>query len=162
MSTQKFAAIVDIECARARAFLDKAENARTALLPILQAVQSEFGYIDKDVLPMIAEELNISQAEVRGVVSFYHDFRLERPGRHVLRLCRAEACQSMGCESLVEHLKERHALAPGDTLPDASLTFENVYCLGNCALAPAGTIDGKLAGRVNKAWIDQIILGTRR
>ncbi len=162
MNSEETIAIIQSECERARAFLDQKGNPRTALLPILQAIQSQFGYIDKDALPLIAQELNISQAEVRGVVSFYHDFRLEPEGQHVLKLCRAEACQSMGCESLATHMQERHGLLPGQTLPDSSLTFENVYCLGNCALAPAAMLDGKLVGRVNKEWIDQLISGVRR
>src|SRR6476646_1530813 len=105
-----------------------------AMLPILHALQEEFGYIDREAIPLVAEALNVSRAEVHGVVSFYHDFRTQPAGRHVFKLCRAEACQSMGCEALVEHLAAEHGISMGETTPDGRLTVEAVYCLGNCAL----------------------------
>jgi formate dehydrogenase subunit gamma len=161
MKTDNIIAIIERERSNARAFLGPGENASTVLLPVLHALQKEYGFVDKAALPLIAEELNISQAELRGVISFYHDFRLEPAGRHMLKLCRAEACQSMGCEELARHIQQRYALAAGDTLPDGSLTFENVYCLGNCALAPAAMLDDDLIGRIDEKRIDAIIASAR-
>ena len=97
-----------------------------AMLPILHELQDAFGYVDTRAVPLIAEALNVSKAEVHGVISFYHDFRSVPAGKHVLKLCRAEACQSMGCETLVAHLATTHHLAPGDTSRDGSLTVETV------------------------------------
>jgi formate dehydrogenase subunit gamma len=130
-----------------------------AMLPILHALQEEFGYIDPAVVPALAEALNLSRAEVHGVIGFYHDFRTAPAGRHVLRLCRAEACQSMGAEALIEHLRRRHDLALGSTTPSGSLTVDAVYCLGNCALSPAAMLDGALLGRVDAAKLDRIVEG---
>jgi formate dehydrogenase subunit gamma len=161
MDTKRIHSIIGEEIAKTRGFLGAGEASSTALLPILHALQAEFGYIGAQTLPLIAEELNISQAEVRGVVSFYHDFRLEPAGRHTLKICRAEACQSLGCEHMVAHLRERHAIGPGQTLPDGSVTLENVYCLGNCALGPAAMLDGDLIGRVDEKRLDAIMTGAR-
>jgi formate dehydrogenase subunit gamma len=128
-----------------------------ALLPILHALQEEFGYVDKAAIPLIAEALNLSRAEVHGVISFYHDFRQEPPGRHVLRMCRAESCQSMGCEKMIEHVEDRLKAKIGQTTEDRSFTLEAVYCLGNCALSPAVMLDGKLFGRVSPDVADFLI-----
>lgn len=128
-----------------------------ALLPILHALQDEFGYIDKAAVPLIADALNLSAAEVHGVISFYHDFRTRPPGRHVLQICRAEACQSMGCRTLVDHVRDRFQVALGEATPDQSLTVEAVYCLGNCACAPAVMLDGDLHGRVSTKVLDRLI-----
>lgn len=136
--------------------------AQGALLPLLHAVQHEFGYIVPEAIGVIADELNISQAEVRGVVSFYHDFRLEPPGRHTLKICRAEACQALGSERLATHLASQHKLQAGQTQADGSLTFENVYCLGNCGLGPAAMLDDRLIGRLDEARLDMIVAGARR
>ena len=108
-----------------------------ALLPILHAVQETFGYIDRRAVPVIAEVLNLTRAEVHGVVTFYHDFRQAPAGRHVLRLCRAEACQSSGGEALVERAEAALGVACGETTADGQVTLEAVYCLGLCALAPS-------------------------
>jgi formate dehydrogenase subunit gamma len=120
-----------------------------ALLPILHAVQERFGFIDDAAVPVIAEALNLSRAEVHGVITFYHDFRRAPGGRHVLKLCRAEACQSMGCDELADMLCRRHGIALGGTSADGELTLAAVYCLGNCALAPAALLDGKVHGRLD-------------
>jgi formate dehydrogenase subunit gamma len=128
-----------------------------ALLPILHALQDEFGYIDKSAIAPVAEALNISHAEVHGVVSFYHDFRRTPPGRHILRMCRAEACQSMGCESMIRHVEDRLGVNLGETSEDGNFTVEPVYCLGNCALSPAVMLDGKLYGRVSTEIADFLI-----
>jgi formate dehydrogenase subunit gamma len=98
---------------------------------------------------------------VHGVVTFYHDFRTQPAGRHVLKLCRAEACQSMGCEALVEHLAAEHGISMGETTPDGRLTVEAVYCLGNCALSPAALMDGDLIGRVDCAVLDSLVHETK-
>ena len=120
-----------------------------ALLPILHDIQDRLGAVPPDLLPMIAEELCLSRAEVHGVVSFYHDFRASPPGRHVLKLCQAEACQSMGVKALTAELEQRLGLPLGETLEDGSLSFEAVYCLGNCACAPRAMLNGELHGRVD-------------
>jgi len=133
-----------------------------ALLPILHALQEDFGYIDDAAIPLIADALNISHAEVHGVISFYHDFRRAPSGRHVLRVCRAEACQSMGCEGLVKHLEKRLGVRLGETTADGALTVEQVFCLGNCALSPAVMLDGKPYGRVSPEVADFLVDDARR
>lgn len=120
-----------------------------ALLPILHALQDEFGYVDEAAVPLIADALNLSKAEVHGVISFYHDFRTSKPGRHCLHVCRAEACQSMGCEQLIEGLEKKLGVRIGNTTADRSVTLLAVYCLGNCALSPAAMLDGKPYGRLS-------------
>ena len=120
-----------------------------ALLPILHDIQDRLGAVPSELLPLIAEDLCLSRAEVHGVVSFYHDFRATPPGRRVLKLCQAEACQSMGVKALTAKLQEKLGLQLGETHEDGSLTFEAVYCLGNCACAPAAMLDGELHGRVD-------------
>jgi len=132
-----------------RRIIDELKHLPGALLPILHAVQEHYGFIDDAAVPVIAEALNLSRAEVHGVVTFYHDFRRAPAGSHVLKLCRAEACQSMGCEELADGLRRRHAIAFGETSTDGKLTLEAVYCLGNCALAPAAMLDGKVHGRLD-------------
>ena len=138
------------------------EHLPGALLPILHALQEEFGYIDDAAIPLIASALNISKAEVYGVIGFYHDFRRTPPGRHVLKLCRAEACQSMGCEKVIRHVEKRLGVKLGDTTPDSSLTVEQVFCLGNCALSPAAMFDGEPYGRVSSEVTDFLIDSARR
>jgi formate dehydrogenase subunit gamma len=133
-----------------------------ALLPILHSLQEEFGYVDKAAVPLIAEALNLSQADVHGVITFYHDFRHHAPGRHVLKLCRAEACQSMGCEKTIEHVEKRLGVKLGGTTEDESFTVEAVYCLGNCSLSPAAMLDGKPYGRVTPQVADFLVDEARR
>jgi formate dehydrogenase subunit gamma len=128
-----------------------------ALLPILHALHDEFGYIDTAAIPLVAKALNITKAEVCGVISFYHDFRTSPPGRHILRICRAEACQAMGCDSLVGHVESRLGAKLGETTRDGGFTLEPVYCLGNCALSPSVMLDGKLYGRVSIKRADALI-----
>jgi formate dehydrogenase subunit gamma len=128
-----------------------------AMLPILHALQDRFGHLDERAVPLVADALNLSRAEVHGVISFYHDFRRTPPGRHVLRVCRAEACQSMGGEALIEHITRRLDIELGETLPTRSLTVEAVYCLGNCACSPAVMMDGRLYGRVDAGKVDRLI-----
>jgi len=133
-----------------------------AVLPILHALQECFGYIDKAAIPLVAEALNVSKAEVHGVVSFYHDFRGAPVGGDVLKLCRAEACQSMGCEDLVAHLAAEHGVEPDKSRPGAPLHVDTVYCLGNCALSPAALLNGDPIGRLDRATIDAIVRDASR
>jgi len=128
-----------------------------ALLPILHAIQDKLGFIPPDATARIARGLNLSHAEVSGVISFYHDFRSAPPGRHVVKLCRAEACQSMGSRALEASLKARLGIDFGETTRDGAITLEPVYCLGNCALSPALMIDGQLRGRVTAQWLGALV-----
>ena len=127
------------------------------LLPILHALQETFGHVPREAVPMVAEALNLSRAEVHGVVTFYHDYRAEPAGRHVIKLCRAEACQSMGCESLVEHAEQKLHVACGETTADGRVTLEPVYCLGLCATAPSALVDGRVVGRLTAQKLDAIL-----
>jgi formate dehydrogenase subunit gamma len=147
---------------RALSRIRELENLPGALLPILHALQEEFGYVDHEAVPLVAEALNLSKAEVHGVLSFYHDFRHSPPGRHILRICRAEACQSMGCEKLAAHVERRLGVKAGETTADRSFTVESVYCLGNCALSPSVMLDGKPYGRVSPQVADVLIDNARR
>jgi formate dehydrogenase subunit gamma len=133
-----------------------------ALLPILHAVQEEFGYIHREAEPLIADILNLSRAEVHGVVTFYRDFRRAPPGRHVLKLCRAEACQSMGGEKLATSVEARAGIPFGGTTADGRLTLESVYCLGLCALAPSAMLNEPVVGRLNQGKLDAHLLETER
>ncbi len=119
------------------------------MLPILHAIQGEFGFISDAAMRLVAERLNVTRAEVYGVVSFYHDFRTELPGRHVLKICRAEACQSMGSERQAGELLARLGVEWGGTTPDGRLSVEPVYCLGLCACAPSAMLDGAVHGRLD-------------
>ena len=147
---------------RALSRIREFEHLPGALLPILHALQEEFGYIDEAAIPLVADALNISKAEVHGVISFYHDFRTVPPGRHLLRICRAEACQSMGCETVVRHVESRLGVKTGETGEDRDFTLEAVYCLGNCALSPSAMLDGRLYGRVSPQVADFLIDNARR
>lgn len=133
-----------------------------ALLPVLHAIQDALGFIPPGAVPRIAHALNLSQAEVHGVITFYHDFRSSPPGRHVLKLCRAEACQAMGSEALAARLTRQLGIAWKETTPDGALTIEPVYCLGNCALSPAVLLDGKLRGRITAEVLDGIVDACKR
>ncbi len=131
------------------------------LLPILHAVQAEFGHVPQDVLPMIAKSLNLSRAEVHGVVSFYHDFREEPAGKHVVKLCRAEACQAMGADRVAAHAQAVLGVDWHGTTADGAVTLEPIFCLGLCACAPAAMVDGKIVGRVDEARLDALLAGVR-
>lgn len=130
-----------------------------ATLPILHALQEAFGCVPEDAEPLIAEALNLTRAEVHGVVSFYRDFRRAPPGRHTLKLCRAEACQAMGGEALAKKVRARCANR-GDTTPDG-VTVEDVYCLGLCACAPAALADGRPLGRLDETRLDALLESLR-
>ncbi|HEV2198325.1 MAG TPA: formate dehydrogenase subunit gamma [Bryobacteraceae bacterium] len=147
---------------RALVRIRELEHLPGALLPILHALQDEFGYVDKAAVPLVAGALNLSHAEVHGVMTFYHDFRHALPGRHVLKLCRAEACQSMACDKTIQHVENRLGIRLGQTTDDESFTVEPVYCLGLCALSPAAMLDGKPYGRVSPQVADFLIDSARR
>jgi formate dehydrogenase subunit gamma len=149
LSSAQQAAIVDA-CARLRALPG-------ALLPILHAIQHALGYVPAEAVPMVAKELNLSIAEVHGVVSFYHYFRQHPPGRHTLHLCRAEACQALGAQALEAHAKSALGIDFHGTTADGAITLEPVYCLGNCALGPSAMVDERLQGRVTAARLDALI-----
>ncbi|SNB73872.1 formate dehydrogenase gamma subunit [Arboricoccus pini] len=127
------------------------------LMPILHAINDRLGYVDQRALPLIAQELNLSRAEVHGVFTFYHDFRKAPAGRHVIKVCVAEACQSMGSDRLVDHLRAAFGIGLGETTPDGRITVEPIYCLGNCALSPSAMMDGKLYGRVEGTRADRLV-----
>jgi len=150
------------DAARASARIHELEKLPGALLPILHALQEEFGYVDRAAIPLIADALNLSEAEVHGVISFYHDFHTEPRGRHVLKMCRAEACQAMGCENVISHVENRLGVKLGGTTPDGTLSLEPVYCLGNCALSPSVMLDGKPYGRASSDIVDFLVDSVRR
>jgi formate dehydrogenase subunit gamma len=131
------------------------------LLPILHGLQEEFGYVPQESLPVIAEALNISRAEVHGVVSFYHDYRAHPAGRHVLKLCRAEACQSMGGDAIAARIQQLLGIGFHETAKDGSVTLEPVYCLGLCACAPSAMLDGEVIGRLDAEKLDEIVEAVR-
>lgn len=128
-----------------------------ALMLVLHEVQKQFGYISRESVPIIARGLNLSRAEVHGVITFYHDFHTRPRGRRIIRVCRAESCQAMGGEALAAHAVRRLGIEFGADTPDGEYTLEPVYCLGNCACSPAMMVDGELHGRVNPERFDSII-----
>lgn len=134
---------------------------RGRLMPILHELQDTFGCIDERAVEVVAAGLNLSRAEVFGVVTFYNDFRTEPAGASVVHVCRGEACQSMGAESLARHAREHLGVELGGTTPDGALTLEQVFCLGNCALSPAVMVDGRLVGRVDEARFDELVEAAR-
>jgi formate dehydrogenase subunit gamma len=133
-----------------------------ATLVILHALQEAFGYVPEPALPMVAAALNLSRAEVYGVFTFYHDFRKEPAARHVLKLCRAEACQAAGGDALVARAQAKLGIGIGDTTTDSRVTLEPIYCLGLCATAPSAMLDGRLVGRLDAARIDALIAEAQR
>lgn len=130
-----------------------------ALLQILHDIQNELRHVPPDAVPVIANVLNLSRAEVHGVVTFYHDFKSTPLGRHVVRICRAESCQAVGSDLLAARARAQLRVGDHGTTSDGSVTFEPVYCLGNCALSPAMTIDGEIYGRVTPQRLEHL-LGT--
>lgn len=132
-------------------------NRPDELLEILHALQHNLGYVPESTLPVIANALNLSRAEVHGVVSFYHDFKREPQGRYTIKICRAEACQAMGTDKLCDHAEKKLGAEFGGTSKDGKYTVEAVYCLGNCALSPAVMIGDDLYGRVDPKRFDEIV-----
>lgn len=142
--------------ARAIGIIDQFKDKEGPLLPILHELQGEFGYVPQETLPLIAHALNISRAEVHGVFSFYHDYRDHPAGRHVLKLCCAEACQSMGGDALADRARQLLGVDWHGTTADGAVTLEPVYCLGLCACAPAAMLDGNVIGRLDAEQLDEI------
>ncbi|GLS31423.1 formate dehydrogenase subunit gamma [Mesorhizobium albiziae] len=147
---------------RTMSIIDDLKGLEGPLLPILHEIQEEFGFVPKEALPVIAEALNISNAEVHGVVTFYHDYRNHPAGRHVLKVCRAEACQSMGGDAIAAQIQQRLGIGFHETAKDNSVTLEPVYCLGLCACSPSAMLDGEVIGRLDADKIDEIVEEIRR
>ena len=147
--------------AEQQAVVDRAITAHQhrpgALLPLLHTIQDGLGFVPPPSVPSIARALNLSRAEIQGVISFYHDFRSHPVGKHLLRVCRAEACQSMGADQLAEAVQRELGIRFGDTSADGEVTLEPVYCLGNCACAPAVMLDGQVHGRVSASRVKALL-----
>ena len=143
--------------ARTAAIIAEHQGLEGPLLPILHGIQDEFGFVPQDALPVISDALNISNAEVHGVVTFYHDYRRAPAGRHVVKLCRAEACQAAGGDRIAERAESRLGVKLGETTADRRVTIEPIYCLGLCATAPAIQIDDRMVGRVDQDKLDRIL-----
>lgn len=128
-----------------------------ALLPVLHTIQERLGFIPRDAVAMIASAMSLSRAEIHGVISFYHDFRYEPTGEHLIHLCRAEACQAMGARELERHARARLGIDFGETTPDGLFTLEPVYCLGNCACSPSIRINDDIHARVSAERFDALV-----
>jgi formate dehydrogenase subunit gamma len=142
--------------ARAREIIDAHLSLEGPALPILHALHDEFGCVPEAATPILADALNVSRAEMHGVITFYHDFNREPHGRHTLKICRAESCQSMGAETMARDFLARLKLDWGQTTPDGALTVEPVYCLGLCSHSPSAMYDGEPIGRVDSATLDEL------
>lgn len=140
-----------------QAEVDALKHKPGALLPILHALQDRIGFIPEAAVPIIADALHQTRAEVHGVISFYHHFRTTPPGRHVVQICRAEACQSVGARQLEAHAKARLGVDYHQTTPDREITLEAVYCLGNCACGPSIRVDDSIHGRVTPDAFDELM-----
>ena len=149
------------EATAAREIALRYGNRPDALLEILHDLQEHLGFIPEAALPALAKALNLSRAEVHGVVTFYHDYRREPAGRHVIKVCRAEACQSMGANELVAMIERFLKVKLGQTTADGAITLEAAYCLGNCALSPAVMVDDRLVGRVDAKKFETIVAECR-
>lgn len=143
--------------ARILAAVERHRHRDGPLIEVLHEVQADFGCIPSGAVPVIARALNLSRAEVHGVVSFYHHFRTKAPGRHVLQICRAESCQAAGGRAVESHAQKRLGVGFGQTTPDGRLTLEAVYCLGLCACSPAAMLDDEVHGRVTPERLDALI-----
>lgn len=146
---------------RTAAIIQELKGLEGPLLPILHGIQEEFGHVPQASLPVIAEALNISNAEVHGVVTFYHDYRSHPAGRHVLKVCQAEACQSMGSDAVAAKLKQLLGIGFHETTRDGLVTLEPVYCLGLCACAPSAMLDGEVIGRLDDEKLEEIVAEMR-
>lgn len=147
---------------RALSIIHDLKHLEGPMLPILHAIQHEFGFVPEEVKPVLARELNLSRAEVHGVVTFYHDFRDAPAGRHVLKICRAEACQAMGAERVVDQARQLLGIDFHQTTLDGAVTLEPVFCLGLCACAPAAMLDSEVYGRVDEHCLTEIVAEARR
>lgn len=143
--------------ARARQIIETYRTVEGPALVILHALQREFGFIPDQAVVLVADALNLTRAEVHGIVTFYHDFRREPAGRHVLKLCRAEACQARGGEHLAAHGQSRLGVSWGETTADGEVTLEPVFCLGLCASGPAALLDGRPLARLDARRLDRLL-----
>lgn len=143
--------------AEARRIMAALQGLDGALMPILHALQERFGYVDDAAVPDLAELLNLSRAEIHGVITFYHDFRREPPARHALHLCRAEACQAVGARALEAHVKGKLGIDYHSQTPDGRWSLGGIYCLGNCACGPSALIDGDVHGRLTPERLDALM-----
>lgn len=141
-----------------RGVLETLRDKRGALLPILHGIQNELGFIPDETVPIIARALNLTRAEVHGVVSFYHDFRQKKSGRRTVRICQAESCQAAGSDSVTTAAQEHLGVDFEETTPDGAFTLRKVFCLGNCALSPSIMVQGTVYGRVNPDRLREILL----
>ncbi|MCW4151601.1 formate dehydrogenase subunit gamma [Halomonas sp. 18H] len=137
--------------------IDALKHKPGALLPILHAIQDRVGYVPEGAVPLLAESLLMTRAEVHGVITFYHHFRTSRPGSHVVRICRAEACQALGARTLEAHAKASLEVDYHQTTRDREITLEAVYCLGNCACGPSISVDDRVHGRVTTESFDRLV-----
>jgi formate dehydrogenase subunit gamma len=142
---------------RASEIIARLKHMQGAALPILHALQETFGCVPEAAVPLVAEALNLSRAEVHGTVTFYHDFRKEPPGRRVLKLCRAESCQAAGGDALAARAEQKLGVAMGETTLDARVTLEPVYCLGLCHSSPAAMLDKHVYGMLDEAKLDALV-----
>ncbi|MDR5867640.1 formate dehydrogenase subunit gamma [Halomonas koreensis] len=140
-----------------QAEIDALRHKPGALLPILHAIQDRIGFVPEGAVPIIADSLGQTRAEVHGVISFYHHFRTAPPGHHVVQVCRAEACQARGARALEAHAKDRLGVGYHQTTPDREITLEAVYCLGNCACGPSVRVDDAVRGRVTPEAFDALV-----
>ena len=131
-------------------------NKPDALIEILHDLQDEHGFVAEAAIPVLAHALNLSRADVHGIVSFYHDFKRSPQGRHTIKVCQGESCQAMGSRALASAIQRTLNISFGETTSDGRITLDAVYCLGNCALSPAIMVDGRLVGRVDEARFGQI------
>lgn len=145
-----------------QALIDAHRDQAGALLPILHAIQDQFGYVPAEATPLIAKSLNLSRAEVHGVISFYHHFRTTPAGKHTLQICRAESCQAMGSRELETHAKAALGIDYHQTTADGAISLEPVYCLGNCACSPSVRVGDAVQGRMDAAQLDALIAELRQ
>lgn len=145
-----------------QALIDTHRSQAGALLPILHALQDQLGYVPAEAIPLIAKSLNLSRAEVQGVISFYHHFRSTPAGKHTLQICRAESCQAMGSRELEAHAKAALGIDFHQTTADGAISLEPVYCLGNCACSPSIRVGDEVQGRMDAAQLDALIAELRQ
>lgn len=146
---------------RATTLIQAFSSVRGGLLPALHRLQEEFGYVDDAAIPLLAEAFNQTTADIFGVITFYHDFRRAKPGRHTVRVCRGEACQSMGAEALMADIQKRLNVSVHGTTSDGEFSLEQVFCLGNCSLSPSIMVDERLYGRVTSERFEALAQGAR-